>query len=77
MAISTNQEFTFKAISTCPQKNREFWTESAKISLKCYREHKRTDGRNFGLTKSHKVDFRVKLQKRKEQMHLNKELLAL
>ena len=72
MKTTANQEFTFKEISTCPQKNREFWTKSAKISLNLYREHKRTHGRGFGLTKSHKVDFRVKLKKRNEQEHLNK-----
>jgi hypothetical protein len=73
MEITENQSFTYKEISTCPQKNWKFWSESAKISLKFYREHKSNFGSNFGLTKSHKVDFRLKLQKRKEQVHLNKE----
>ena len=67
------EEFTFDEISMCPQKNWEFWTECARFSLKCYREHKRDNGRDYGFTRSHKVDFKERLQKRREQIHLNKD----
>ena len=73
--LSSNQdekELTHKEVSTCPQKNWEFWSECAKLSLSWYRKHKREHGKDYAFTKSYKVDFKDRLQKRREQVHLIK-----
>mgnify|MGYP006929324872 CR=1 FL=1 len=69
--MAINLKLTYHEISTCPQKNWQFWTVCALFSLACYREQKRKHGKDFGLTKSYKVDFKDRLCKRREQMYLD------
>lgn len=55
---------TFEEISACPIKNREFWTEHARLNLTCYRIHKR-DG-DASAARLERSAFRKNMKGRRE-----------
>jgi len=60
---------TCEEISTCPVKNREFWTEHARLNLTCYRIHKRDGDRSAANLE--RARFRKNMKSRREQVFFN------
>lgn len=60
---------TYEEISTCPVKNREFWTEHARLNLTCYRIHKR-DG-DVEAARLERYWFRKNMKSRREMVFFN------